>query len=255
MDLAGKRVVVTRAAHQADSLVNLLREADAEPLVVPTIMIVEPESWDEADEAIGVLADFDWMAFTSSNAVDAFFTRAERLGVNLPPSVKVAAVGRSTLHRLADRGFDVALTPERSSAVDLALALIRGPGRRILIPRAAEVPADMRNTLTGAGWDVVEVPVYRTVTASVEDDASADLKAGRFDVLTFTSGSSVLGFLALIGEPDKLGVGVDASTGKVTACIGPRTAAAAETAGFRVDVVAEEQTAAGLVSALRAWDD
>jgi uroporphyrinogen-III synthase len=255
VDLTGKRVVVTRAAHQAASLTELLSSKGAEVVALPTIAITSPESWDATDGAIERLDEFDWIAFTSANAVDAFFGRTREVGAGLDALPKIAAVGRATLDRLADEGMSVDLRPDRSSAVDLALALIAEEKARILIPRAAEVPSDMRDALSGGGWEVVEVPVYRTVTPAPESSADITrVKAGGFDVVTFTSGSSVRGFVSLIGSPDRLGLGPGGMKEKLTACLGPRTASTAQSAGFEVQVVAEEQTAEGLVSALTAWD-
>jgi uroporphyrinogen III methyltransferase/synthase len=255
VDLPGKRIVVTRAARQAASLIQLLEAQGAEVIAFPTIEIAPPESWDAADDALARLEDFDWIAFTSANAVDAFLDRARELDAPMGRLPRIAAVGGATLERLADAGVSVDLRPDRSSAVDLALALIALEKGRILIPRAAEVPSDMRDALTGGGWDVLEVPVYRTVTPAPGSSAQVDrLQAGGFDIVTFTSGSSVRGFVSLIGGPERLTLQPGAAGGKVTACLGPRTAAAAKSAGFEVHVVAEEQTAEGLVSALTAWD-
>jgi len=133
------------------------------------------------------------------------------------------------------------------------------PGR-VLLPRAAEKPPDMRAVLTGAGWSVDEVTVYRTVPAG-EGPAAPAVRAGDFDVVTFTSGSAARAFVGLVGKPAELGLapgGDDSALRsrpggpayKVVACIGPVTAAVVADLGFRVDVVAEEHTTEGLVAAL-----
>jgi uroporphyrinogen-III synthase len=123
--------------------------------------------------------------------------------------------------------------------------------RSLRVCRSVKFSPDWLNVLVR---EVVEVSAYRTVTADAQSPGVDEVKTGDFDVVTFTSGSSVRGFVALVGEPKDLGLAEKDPVGKITACIGPRTAAEAQAAGFRVDVVAEEQTVAGLVSALLAWD-
>jgi uroporphyrinogen III methyltransferase/synthase len=255
MDLTEARVIVTRAPHQADGLIALLEAAGAEVLHLPTIDIGPPDSWDAADDALRELSSFDRVAFTSLNAAEGFLTRAEELGVDLHDNLpRVAAVGKATEERLTRSGLTPDLIPERSSAAALADGLGPGAGRSVLVPRAADVPDAMRRILEAASWDVVEVPVYRTVTGTPDAEVLAEVRAGRFDAVTFTSGSTVEGFVTLVGRPAALGLDGAAGGEKVVACIGPETAEAARTAGFRVDVTAREQSARGLVQAL-AWDD
>ena len=217
---------------------------------LPTIEITAPESWKPLDEALSRLEDFDWVAFNSANAVEAFMARPGAPHADALP--QVAAVGEATSAALERHGRRADLLPRRSEALAVAEELGSGSGQRILIPRAADVPPTMSEALRDAGWEVVEVPAYRTITASPDEVMKARVRDGSFDAVTFTSGSTVRGFVELVGLLDGLTPG---GSGPVVACIGPRTAAVARDAGLRVDVVAGEQSARGLVDALGAWDD
>ena len=253
MNLLGARVVVTRAVDHSSELVELLRAAGADVVELPTIEIIEPESWDAMDDALRRLEEFDWAAFTSANAVRSFVGRVAALGIPVEElaRLRIAVVGPATAEALRASGLSVGLVADQANAEGLAAALGEGAGRSILIPRAETVPRSMRETLEQGGWRVEEVPAYRTVTARPPQDVLATVRAGEFDVLTFTSGSTVSGFVELVGPADRLGLDGKAHD-KTVAVIGPKTAAVAAGAGFVVDVVAEEQSARGLVRALSA---
>ncbi len=253
--LAGRRVIVTRAPAQAAGLTARLEDLGAAVIHLPTISIVPPHSWTEADAAAGRIADgdYEWVAFTSLNGVASFLDRLDRLGITIPRPTRVAAVGRTTAQALADRGVRTDLVPSRFTALDLARRLGRGRGR-ILTPRASGAPPDMPEALRGAGWKVDEVPVYRTVPAPGDTPAVLAARSGEFDVVTFSSASTVRYFVNVVGPPAGLGLGGAAAPTegrKVVACIGPVTAEAALSLGLRVDVVAPQHTVEGLVGAIR----
>lgn len=248
--LTGVRVVVTRPRDSSSKLVRALAGEGASVLEVPTIRIVEPDSWDAADDAIRRLDSFDWLAFNSVNSVEAFVGRAESLGVSSLPDKKIAAVGGVTSDRLRSLGLTPRLTPKQASAVALAEEMGPGDGRRVLVPRAAEVPPAMRDTFRRSGWAVEEVPVYRTVTAEPGPLAHT-IRAGEFDVVVFSSGSAVRSFVDLFGAPAQLGLAPDSPPSKAVVSIGPVTTSAAGSAGFRVDATAETQNTEGLVAAVR----
>lgn len=253
--LAGRRVIVTRAREQAAGLTARLEELGATVIHLPTISIVSPDSWAEADAGAVRLGagDYAWVAFTSVNGVTSFLDRLEQLDVTIPESTEVAAVGRSTARALAARGVRAGLVPARFTAMDLARALGRGRGR-ILTPRADGAPPDMPQALTRAGWTVDEVAVYRTLPAPGDTPAAQTARAGRFDVVTFSSASTVRYFVDVVGPPSVVGLdgaASDAGDTKVVACIGPVTAEAALGLGVRVDLVAPQHSADGLVAALR----
>jgi uroporphyrinogen III methyltransferase/synthase len=229
-ELFGRRVVVTRARAQASSLVEKLRALGAETIELPTIEI--------AGEPLDGLvpASYDWVAFTSVNAVErvlAGLRDARAFG-----SAQVAAVGPGTAAALAARGIVADLVPASAVAEALVEAFPAGAGR-VLLPQAAAARPVLADGLRAKGWTVDVVEAYRTIPARPSDDALA--AAAKADAIAFTSSSTVTSWLAL-GAP----------LPPVVACIGPVTAATAAEHGVPVTVVATEHTVDGLVDALVA---
>lgn len=251
MELAGKRVVVTRSRGGKGRLSDLLAERGAEVITLPTIAIEPPQSWGPVDDAIRMLAQgsFEWVAFTSVNAVEKFCSRLGCMPGEVFRSTKVAAVGSATGEALAERSIKVELVPQDFTAEALAAALGEGEGS-ILLPRAEEVPPVMVDVLRGAGWKPHEVAAYRTVPAPAQGEAFDRVATGDFDIVTFTSASTVRGFAGLSLNLDRLGLIEGAGGDRTVACIGPVTAAECSARSIRVDVVAGEHTARGLVDAL-----
>lgn len=251
MGLDGRRVVVTRRPEQAGRLAEALRGVGAEVIELPTIRIEPPESWADVDASIRMLAagEFEWVAFTSANAVQWFFSRLGCMPADALGRTKVAAVGPATRAALEDAGVQVALVPESYTGVAMAHALGPGTGT-ILLPRAADVPPDMVEQLTAAGWKTHEVAVYRTLPAAPEGEAYERVERGDFDVVTFASASAVKGFLGMGFDIAALGLGPSDPPQRLVACIGPITAEACTQGGLRVDVTAAEHSVEGLVLAL-----
>jgi uroporphyrinogen III methyltransferase/synthase len=245
--LFGKRVLVTRPAHQSGDVALQLWEAGAEPIVAPTIAIGPPDDPAAARAAVARVRDYAWVVFTSRNGVDAFFDLLGELGRDARAfgEVKVAAIGPKTAAALAARGLRVDLVPSTyvNEAVASALLARSGPRDRVLVFRAQEARDVLPQTLRDAGRSVDVVAGYATRTV---DDPGLAEKAERADVVTFTSSSTVTGFLANVPHGARLLVT------KTVACIGPITAQTAREAGIRVDVVAEEFTVGGLLRALTA---
>jgi uroporphyrinogen-III synthase len=228
--LLGRRVVVTRARAQASTLVEKLRALGAETIELPTIEI--------AGEPLGDLAlsTYDWVAFTSVNAVERVFAGlrdARAFG-----AAKVAAVGPGTAAALAARGVVADLVPASAVAEALVEAFPAGAGR-VLLPQAAAARPVLAEGLRAKGWTVEVVAAYRTVPARPSDEALA--AAAKADAIAFTSSSTVTSWLAL-----------GATMPPVVACIGPVTAATAAEHHLPVTVVATEHTVDGLVDALLA---
>ena len=228
--LLGRRVVVTRARAQASTLVEKLRALGAETIELPTIEI--------AGEPLGDLAlsTYDWVAFTSVNAVERVFAGlrdARAFG-----AAKVAAVGPGTAAALAARGVVADLVPASAVAEALVEAFPAGAGR-VLLPQAAAARPVLAEGLRAKGWTVEVVEAYRTVPARPSDEALA--AAAKADAIAFTSSSTVTSWLAL-----------GATMPPVVACIGPVTAATAAEHHLPVTVVATEHTVDGLVDALLA---
>ena len=233
--LFGRRVVVTRARPQASSLVEKLRGLGAETIELPTIEIADPADGGAALRAAAPAA-YDWVVFTSVNAVERTFAGlrdARAFG-----TAQVAAVGPGTAGALAARGVVADLVPESAVAEALVEAFPAGAGR-VLLPQAAAARPVLAAGLRAKGWTVDVVEAYRTLPARPTDDALA--AAAKADAIAFTSSSTVTSWLAL-----------GATTPPVVACIGPVTAATATDHGVPVTMVATEHTVDGLVDALVA---
>ncbi|MCU1448079.1 MAG: uroporphyrinogen-III synthase/uroporphyrinogen-III C-methyltransferase [Acidimicrobiales bacterium] len=235
--LFGRRVVVTRAREQASELVHRLRDLGAETVEVPAIVVGPASDDGEAlRDAARRVRTFDWVAFTSANAVERFC--AELPDARAFGDTRVAAVGPGTSAALARFGVHADLVPERSIAEALAEAFPAGSGR-VLVPQAAAARDVVSDELGAKGWRVDVVEAYRTVPAEPSPTVLAE--AGKADAITFTSSSTVTNYLRAAG--------LDAVP-PLVACIGPITAETARAAGLGVDVVAGEHTVEGLVRAL-----
>jgi len=243
--LFGKRVLVTRPAHQSDDVAMLLWEAGAEPILAPTIAIGPPDDLTAARDAATRVRDYAWVVFTSRNGVDAFFDRLGELGRDARAfgDVRIAAIGPKTAAALACRGIRVDLIPATfvNEAVAAALLTRTAPGERILVYRAQEARDVLPQTLREHGRAVDVVAAYAT---RFVDDPELAAKARRADIVTFTSSSTVHGFVHNVADAAHV---LSATT---VAAIGPITAQTARDAGIRVDVVADEFTVEGLVRAL-----
>lgn len=253
--LFGRRVLVTRAREQASVFAEGLREAGAEPVEFPAIELRPPDSWAEVDAALGRLAEYDWVLFTSANAVRYLLSRLLASGrdVRALGRARLCAIGPATAEALEALGLRVDVVPPeyRAEAVVEAIAA-REPlcDRRVLVPRAKEARDVVPKALAEQGARVDVVTVYQNVLPDRSAAAAVRemLEAGRIDAVTFTSASTVRNLVDMLG-PDSAPA-LLART--VVAAIGPVTAEAAARAGVRVDLVAEASTIPGLTRALVA---
>jgi uroporphyrinogen III methyltransferase/synthase len=248
--LFGKRVLITRPAHQADAFASVLYARGVEPILASTVLIEPPDDPHAGHHAIDDLASYAWIVFSSQNAVDAFFDRLNSLDADARyiGRAKVAAIGTRTAARLRENGVRADLVPAEFVSEEIARALIEAAndGDRVLVYRAQDARDVLPEMLEDAGLHVTVVAAYRTRFAHDPEFAQ---KVARADVLTFTSASTVNGFADALGGNAHA---VDAARGKTVACIGPITADAARACGLAVDVVADVFTAAGLLDALEA---
>jgi len=242
--LFGRQVVVTRARTQASGLAARLRDLGARPVEVPTLRIDPP-----ADSGAGleraaaelVRGGYDWVVFSSANAVEALLVRlrdARSWG-----DTRIAAIGPGTAAALVGWRLVPDLVPDRSVAEALLEAIPDppSPGAAVLLPRAAEGRRVLQEGLAAAGWKVDSVEAYRTVNMPLSD-ADRDRVAAA-DAVCFASASSVAGLVGAAGRVDDL-------VPPVVVCIGPTTAAAAAAAGLHVTAVAAHHTIESLVEAL-----
>ena len=238
--LAGRTIIVTRPAEQAAPLARELERRGARVLVAPTIRLMPARSA-ALTAALRELAAgrFDWITLTSAATVDVL---RDRLGSPDDVRVKVAAIGEGTaqaFRRWARRDPD--LQPATFTTAALARAFPHGSGR-VLCARADIAPEGLEEALARKGWAAVRVDAYRTVFAtSLPRETRDALRRGDVDAVTFSSASTVGGFVNALGAAK--------GTPRVV-CIGPVTAAAAREAGLQPAAVAKPHTIEGLVAAL-----
>lgn len=242
--LTGRRVLVTRPRDQAAELTDALARRGALPILLPTIEIRPVTDLAPLDRAIQEIGSFDWLAFTSANAVAVFFDRLAARRAALPPGLRVAAVGSGTARVLGARGVAVNFVPSRFTGAQLGRELEPVSGRRVLVPRAARGREDLGAELRRRGARVDDVAVYDTLPAAPDPDGLRELWRG-VDVVTFTSGSTVENYFTLLGER-----AARLLDDALVACIGPVTSDVARSLGLPVHVQPEEHTIPGLVEAL-----
>ncbi|GAA1377603.1 uroporphyrinogen-III synthase [Streptomyces beijiangensis] len=250
--LFGWRVLVPRTKEQSASLSDQLRSYGAVPHEVPTIAVEPPRTPQQMERAVKglVTGRYEWIAFTSVNAVKAVREKFEEYGLDARAfaGIKVAAVGEQTAASLVEFGVKPDLVPsgEQSAAGLLEdwppYDPVFDPIDRVFLPRADIATETLVAGLIELGWEVDDVTAYRTVRASPPPaDTREAIKGGGFDAVLFTSSSTVRNLVGIAGKPHNV---------TVIACIGPATAKTAEEHGLRVDVLSPEPSVTKLAAAL-----
>jgi uroporphyrinogen III methyltransferase/synthase len=250
--LFGWRVLVPRTREQASVVSERLREYGAVPEEVPTIAVEPPRTPQQMERAVKglVTGRYQWVAFTSTNAVKAVREKLEEYGLDARAfaGVKIAAVGDQTTAALLDFGIRPDLVPEgQQSAEGLADAWppyddVLDPINRVLLPRADIATETLLARLTELGWEGEDVTAYRTVRAAPPPAPIREaIKGGGFDAVLFTSSSTVRNLVGIAGKPHAV---------TVIGVIGPQTAKTASDFGLRVDVSSPKPSVTALVDAL-----
>lgn len=246
--LAGRRIVVTRAGEAGQRFAAQLRDLGATPIVCPAITIQPPSDPVPLDAALAALDSYNWLICTSANAVAALLDRlpTARGDLSRPRDLRIGAVGNATAAALRMAGWGPDCVPMTQTAAALADALGDVAGQRILFPASEIARPDLTETLRARGAIVTVVTAYRTIAAPPEqaDTLKAQLRADTIDAITFTSPSTVRGFLPLLA-----GVPLNMQRPAII-CIGPVTAAGARDAGLSVTATAADHSVAGLLDAL-----
>ena len=224
--LRDKRIVVTRARHQAAGLEDLIREVGAAPISYPCIAIAPPLDFAAFDHCLRNLHEYDWLTLSSGNAVRAVADRARTLTVlPLLKRIRMAALGPATeaeLRRRIDKGAD--FVPTAFSADALARQIPIGERRRVLLPQSDLADDQAAKIMRSRGAEVSTVVAYRTVIGSGGADVPALLAKGEVDALTFASPSAVRFFRQRCSAAAALDL--------PALCLGERTARAAVSEGF-----------------------
>ncbi|KQB84413.1 Uroporphyrinogen-III C-methyltransferase [Corynebacterium oculi] len=253
--LYGWRVLVPRAKSQAGPMSARLASHGAIPQEVPTISLEPPRNPAQMERAIKGIVEgrYQWIIFTSVNAVEAVWDKITAFGLDARAfaGVHLAAVGRKTSQAIKALGLTPEVTPPATKQNAQGLVEVfpeyvedLDPVGRVLLPRA-DLGSDLLvEGLHAAGWEVDDVVAYRTVRAAPPSAEVRDMiKTGGFDAVCFTSGSTVKNLVGIAGKPHRR---------TIIAVIGPATAQVARELGLRVDVMPEEADVPALVDALAA---
>jgi uroporphyrinogen III methyltransferase/synthase len=254
--LYGWRVLVPRTKDQAGAMSSRLQLHGAVPEEVPTIAVEPPRSPAQMERAVKGLVDgrYQWVVFTSTNAVRAVWEKFEEfeLDARAFSGVKIACVGAATAAKVRAFGINPELVPDTDESTESSseglLSIfppyddILDPVHRVLLPRADIATETLAAGLRDRGWEIEDVTAYRTVRAAPPPAPVREaIKTGGFDAVCFTSSSTVRNLVGIAGKPH-------ART--IVACIGPQTADTAREFGLRVDVQPERAEVPALVDAL-----
>lgn len=250
--LQGCRILVTRAAEQAEEFSTQLRQRGAKVVECPTIILMPPQEWDEVDAAITDLADFNWLILTSVNGVRIFFGRLQELGIT-PAALKkckVCAVGPKTAEALLNIGITPDLVPEQFTGEGVVAAFqgVDLQGKLVLFPKADGARALISQQLRSMGAVVTDPVVYRNIIPKEMPVAARQaLEQHQLDVVVFSSPSTVRNLAQLSGGIKRL----QTLLADVTlASIGPVTTKACQELGLKVAVEPEHATLDTLIAEL-----
>lgn len=258
---------MTRSPHQASELAERLRARGLEPVPIPAIELAEPGSYEALDAALAHLGRFDWLLFTSANAVDAFHRRLAEVGDparSLQDAVgrlRIAVIGPSTARALEALGVAVDLVPPQAVAESMASSLKRyalqpdGRATRFLLVRAEEGREVLPEALRGSGADVTVAPAYRTVLPESSVNLVREIfgpgaggsawDRGQIDAITFTSSSSARNLLALFDA-----AGIAMPSGVILASIGPVTSSTLRELGYPPTIESQVASVDALANAV-----
>lgn len=250
--LFGQRILSTR---ESAGELERLEALGAEIIACPTVMIIPPESFDALDAGIDHIETYDWLVFTSGNAVSYFFSRffEKERDIRDLKGLKVCAVGSKTAARIRTFGIKTDLFPEQYNAEGLIASFKKEAGTngseglkgiRFLMPRAEVAREVFPETIRELGGEIDVVSAYRAVPSDrLGKRVRRFLKEGKISIATFTSAATFKNFLSIMdGKADELLSGVS------IAVIGPVTARAVEAVGLQVDIMPEEATVEALAS-------
>jgi uroporphyrinogen-III synthase len=253
--LAAKRIVVTRAPEQAHELVHALVAKGAEVLLLPTVGFAPAENNDALDAALCNLDEFDVVLLTSQNAVRFVVARWHALGMGAELGASrrqfVAAVGAATAEAAINEGLRVDHVAKNSTGESLVEEL-RGclAGRSVLVPRSDRADKRLPKTLEDAGARVTEVVAYRTLAPEALDPVILDsIRRAEVDAVVFASPSSFHNLCDSIDAGELASLSARIQFG----AIGPTTAQALREAGVRVEIEANESSAAGFADSIAKY--
>lgn len=254
--LAGKRIVLTRAPEQAPALFRALNDAGASVILFPCIEFVAPDDYGPLDAALSHLKEFDWIAFTSQNAVRFFRERQRELdsmrSVPVTGHAKIAALGAATAEAAAKEGCpaDFVASGARSGLEFVAAFAPLARGQKVLLPQSDQAGDRISAALGDAGAIVTSVVAYQTcVPQSMDNDALARIHSEGADLIFFGSPSAFRNFVETVGKETVTQLAANSAFG----AIGPTTTAAIRDAGMLVQFESPEPGAKAIVKAMEEY--
>ena len=238
----GQTFLVAASEDLVDKVAGAVREKGGHAIPFPTIRLVPPDDYADLDRGLRLWRTLDWVIFTSAHGVEAVVDRSRALGVDLAVfHGRVATVGPATKAAAEAAGLTVSAVPDEFLTDAIASTLGDVCGRTILLPRSRIARKSLGDELRERGAQVIEADAYDAIPAAPDVDSVR--KASRIDVVLLTSASAATHLIAVLPQDvrDRLLKEAEA------ACIGPVTADAARSVGFRVCAVAREHTVRGLV--------
>ena len=252
--LRGRRIVLTRPLAQSGDFEERVCALGGEPVTAAAIEIVAPESWTIADAALRRVGTYDWLAFTSANAVRTLVDRADAIGVARDQlrSRRLAVVGPATASVVRTSLRPPDFVPTVNAAEGLAEELVDIDNARVLLPRGNLADDTLPATLRARGAFVDEITVYRTVPGPGIPEIVAGVRESGVDALLFASASAVR-FVADALVADTTSTGLRRQRWPLAACLGPVTASAARACGFQSVIVSDDATQNELIDAVARW--
>ena len=251
--LQGKRILITRDISQAEGLKEKLVLLGAEILCVATIAISDPPEWESFDQAAERAPDFDWVVFSSTNAVRRTSMRLSQLNLDTERlnALKKAAVGNQTAAAAREAGWKIDLIPDQYQAEGLLDALVKSgvSGKKIWMPRALQARSFLIDELEKVGAVITDTPVYQnTIPYENRDRLQNALLNERIDWITFTSSSTVTNFIKILGD-----LRLQIQLPKL-ASVGRITSKTMKQHGLVPSITAERQNLDGLCQGIVEWE-
>lgn len=252
LPLLGKRVLITRPAHQTNDFLRELESLGAIAYSQPTVEVVENGDWSEVDEALNEISTYQWLVFTSVNGVDAFMNRLRHLGKDMRAlgQCQLATIGPATANALRRYYLEPDLIPESYISESLVEALkdkVQGKGKRVLLARADRGREILRDELSSVA-DVKQIPVYVQRDVTEADKAIVEMiRQGEMDYITLTSSNIARSLAKLLDEACHQRI----RAGEIQlVTISPQTSQACQELDWPVTVEASEYNIPGIIDAL-----
>ena len=238
MEKSKPKVIITRAENQSAAFINELERAGFDSICLPMIQTVLSSNLVPLHLALDQLEQFDWLVFTSENAVRFFFEAAEEYGTKFYfySDLKIATVGEKTKLKLEQLGYRTNFVPIKYTAEVLATNMDDLQGKKVLIPRSAIADNEYVKVMESRGASVLSIDLYHTIPVNYSKEALQAVFSNKIESLTFASPSAVAAFF-----DNQTKNQLELQELKIC-CIGPSTAKRAEAFGYKVDLIANPQT-------------